>query len=205
MHMMQFSERVSVLRVVATMVALGTVALAAFLAVPGSAYACSYAFAPTPLTSLDRSGIAAIVTVELVNDTEVVLAPQAFLKGPASREPIVFRRPADVRSSCDAEFTARSRVLLFIPASGSSWPSSDMAFILKDGFVEQFGQRGDPEAKVIAEIRNITGQYAVPAANAEEGATLDWKKVVIPVGLATLAIFVISLVMMRTWHRIDPS
>ncbi len=179
--------------------------VAAGLFSPANAHACSFAFAPTPLASLDRAGVAAIVSVTSVTSTEVVFTPEVFLKGPANSDKIVFRRPADVTSTCDASFTASSRVLLFIPASAASWPTLDMVFELNGGFVSQLGQQGEPEAKVIADIRNITGQYAVPAANSEEGATLDWKKVVLPVGLATLAVFAASLIMMRTWHRIDPS
>ena len=62
-----------------------------------------------------------------------------------------------------------------------------------------------PADKAFAEIRTVTGQYAVPAADDEEGATLDWMKVVLPVGLATLGVFAVSLVLMRMWHKIDPS
>jgi hypothetical protein len=58
---------------------------------------------------------------------------------------------------------------------------------------------------VVAAIRAITGQYAVPAGSKDEGAGIDWKSTVLPVGAALLAVFAIGLVLMRQWHKIDPS
>jgi hypothetical protein len=54
-------------------------------------------------------------------------------------------------------------------------------------------------------VRGITEQYAVPAASAGDGAGIDWWKTVLPVGVATLALFGVGLYLMRIWHRIDPS
>jgi hypothetical protein len=45
----------------------------------------------------------------------------------------------------------------------------------------------------------------VPAANQSEGASLDWVRVVLPTTIVVLIVFGIGLVLMRTWHRIDPS
>jgi hypothetical protein len=61
------------------------------------------------------------------------------------------------------------------------------------------------EVEVVSSIRAITGQYAVPAATEAEGAGIDWGNTVLPLGLVLLVIFGIGLVLMRVWHRIDPS
>lgn len=184
---------------------VAALAIIASLGAPGSAFACSWAASPTPMGVLQTSGVAVIAEVASVSDTEVVLHPQAFMKGPANAEDIVFRREANLINTCEAGFAGGQRVLLFIPATGNSWPLADSVFELEDGIASWQGARVGTESQVISEIRSFTGQYAVPAANEEEGATLDWKKVVLPVGLATLAVFAVSLVLMRVWHRIDPS
>jgi len=43
------------------------------------------------------------------------------------------------------------------------------------------------------------------AAIGEEGAAIDWIGTVLPVSAALLVVFAIGLLLMRTWHRIDPS
>jgi hypothetical protein len=69
--------------------------------------------------------------------------------------------------------------------------------------------RGDtseiPEAELVARVRSLTNQYAVPASSRGEGAGIDWTRTILPVGAALVAIFVIALFLMRIWHRIDPS
>ena len=61
------------------------------------------------------------------------------------------------------------------------------------------------EAELVSRIRALTNQYTVPAAAESESAGIDWGRTVVPVGFAVLALFGVGLVLMRIWHRIDPS
>ncbi len=175
----------------------------AALSSPSRASAC-YIAQPDPMAVLELSGVAVVAQVESVTELELRLLPQAYLKGPANSEPIVFTREKS-GSTCDAAFEAGQRVLLFIPGDRSGWPMLNQVFPLIDGYATWADGRIGTESDVISEIRTFTGQYAVPATGDEQGATLDWQKVVLPVGLATLGIFAVSLVFMRMWHKIDPS
>ena len=60
------------------------------------------------------------------------------------------------------------------------------------------------EDDLVTRIREVSGQYAVLATDASEGASIDWLRVVLPVTLAAIVILAIALVLLRIWHRIDP-
>jgi len=132
------------------------------------------------------------------------------LKGPASGSPILLRRSQDEFSSCPiAGFADGSRVLAILRSGDRDidWPFAWDVYLLKDGVATNGGAIVEviPEAELIRSIRDITGQYAVPAKTSEEGASIDWVGTVVPMTAALLVVFAISLVLMRTWHRIDPS
>ena len=133
----------------------------------------------------------------------MVLLPEAFLKGPASNEPLRF---TGVESDCSvAPLTAGDRVLVYVSdASAPRYPLLNGAYILKDGHATM-GDTVRTEVQVVSAIRAVTGQYAVPAASSDEGAGIDWGHTVLPLGAALAVIFAIGLILMRIWHRIDPS
>jgi hypothetical protein len=140
----------------------------------------------------------------------VELIPETFLKGTVSRQTV---RPGDAASlppgCAPANLPDGERVLVFLStASGTpGWPAASALFRLEggqaaraDGGVEPLG-----EAELVRRIRTLTGQQAAPPAADEPAAGIDWSGTVLPVGALLLGVFGIGLVLMRTWHRIDPS
>lgn len=87
------------------------------------------------------------------------------------------------------------------------WPTAGRVFWLQDGRATGGGETSETLAEVdlTQKVRAVTGQFAVPAVSGDEGAGIDWGHTVIPLGIALAIIFVIGLVLMRVWHRIDPS
>lgn len=151
------------------------------------------------------SELIVIGTVREVTSDAVTFAPEAFLKGPSSGEPIVFR--AHIGEMCPVhEFAVDERALIYIyDASELPLPFINQVFVLEGGHATM-GELSMTELQAVEEIRGITGQYAVPAvADGGEGAGIDWKSTVLPMGVVLLIVFGIGLVMMRVWHRIDPS
>ncbi|MGI8927321.1 MAG: hypothetical protein ACR2HN_11865 [Tepidiformaceae bacterium] len=146
-----------------------------------------------------------VATVSSVDRSLLVLTPEAYLKGAAKRQVRIDHNP-NYANSCMYEFRVGQRVLVFLQGSplGPSWPYSNAVLTLQDGLVSYAGLDA-PEDEIVARIRGITGQYAVPAASNDEGASIDWRTTVLPVTAALLLIFGIGLLLMRTWHRIDPS
>lgn len=163
------------------------------------------------LVAVEASSVIAIGTVHEVPPGSglVEVEPEAFLKGAATGEPI---RPRyrEVPGCANATLTDGQRVLVFFEETGGvlAWPTAGRVFWLDDG---QAVRGGDGTAGTISEnelvhdVRTVTGQYAFPAAEDEEGAGIDWWKTVVPVGIASLALFGVGLYLMRIWHRIDPS
>lgn len=139
-----------------------------------------------------------------VDSSGAVLRPEAFLKGPLAGEDIRLERD---QSGCPfAPLELNQRALVFIyEADTPDYPYSNQAYVLKDGHALMESSRPLTEVEVVAAVRDITGQYAVPAANEDEGAGIDWQNTVLPLGVALAIIFVIGLLLMRVWHRIDPS
>jgi len=139
----------------------------------------------------------------------VVLAPEAFLKGPTSAREI--RLAAGLPGPCrGTSATAGDRVLFILTGDPEhpAYPEPERAWILRDGRAisgVKTDQQPISEAELVSRIRALTNQYTVPAAGESEGAGIDWGRTVLPVGFAVLALFGVGLVLMRVWHRIDPS
>jgi len=134
------------------------------------------------------------------------VTPEAYLKGAASGEQVSLTRIRD--GECpNAEFPGDGRALMFLTSSSGVllWPIEGRGLVLKDGDALDRGTVVMRESELIARIRDITGQYAVPAASDDEGAGIDWLTTVLPVGAALAGIMIAGLILMRTWHRIDPS
>jgi hypothetical protein len=144
-----------------------------------------------------------------------VIEPEAFLKGPASSEPVTLAAPdTGVHATLEAQgaecprakASQGDRVLVYIlDAQAPHYPYLNEAYVLKDGHARMEGSNELTEVQLVNEIRAITEQYAVPAATASEGAGIDWGSTVVPLGAALAVVFVIGLALMRVWHRIDPS
>jgi hypothetical protein len=135
------------------------------------------------------------------------LRPEVFLKGPVSSGLLTLT--ADRSTNCQpASLAAGQRLVLFLGEAGgvASWPIASSVVYLDRG---QAALPGSPltttEAALIAEIRHITEQYAVPASDTSEGAGIEWGRTVLPVGIALVVLMAVSLFLMRIWHRIDPS
>jgi hypothetical protein len=140
-------------------------------------------------------------------ENQVTIEPEAYLKGAAAGGPIRLVNTL-YGSTCEwAKFSASGRVLAMLDGSSGhlAWPEPSAVFELRDGQAFSAGTGPTGEADLIARVRSLTNQYAVPANSSGEGAGIDWKGTILPVGAALVAIMVISLFLMRIWHRIDPS
>lgn len=152
---------------------------------------------------------ALVVVGRVVGDRErqVTIEPEAYLKGAA--------RPGAIRlenrlygSTCEwAKFPVAGRVLVILDSDQATlaWPEPSAVFELIDGTAISAGATWGTEAALVSRVRSLTDQYAVPAASSGEGAGINWRGTVLPLGAALVVIFVIALFLMRTWHRIDPS
>jgi hypothetical protein len=132
------------------------------------------------------------------------LRPEAFLKGPASGEELRFEGGL---SGCpQPELATGDRALVFVlREAGTSVPGMAQTYVLRDGRAQRGDQPAVPEVQLVSEVREVTGQYIVIATSQDEGAGIDWGNTVVPLGVALAVIFGIGLVLMRVWHRIDPS
>lgn len=154
-----------------------------------------------------------VVIATVVSDTAggTALRPEAYLKGAAIRGDLRLVDRAQTGAPCArAAIEPGMRVLAFLRGSAREveWPRIDDGYILRDGLARSTNPLvafQTSEAALVDEVRSSTGQYAVPAASADEGAGIGWTKTVLPVGAALLVVFAIGLVLMRLWHRIDPS
>ena len=136
------------------------------------------------------------------------IEPQAYLKGAASNDAIrLAPRSNHPASSCElARLVEGTRLLAFLHSVNGQpeWPGAAQVFWLIDG--RAAGPCGNlSESELVEKVRAITHQYAVPAASDSEGAGINWGKTVLPLSIALLIVFGISLILMRVWHRIDPS
>ncbi len=149
-----------------------------------------------------------VVGEYVIVDGEVGVQPEAFLKGSAVSRHLPWSRAMTV---CD---TARapdkgSRVIVALRREGSefAWPVRTALFVVEGGIATGFGDDAPvalSEDELVSRIREVSGQYAVLATDASEGASIDWLRVVLPVTLAAIVILAIALVLLRIWHRIDP-
>lgn len=139
----------------------------------------------------------------------VAILPEFWLKGAASAGAIPLAAGDGRDCPLAATPPAGARVLAALRREGTGYapPLASALFVIADGVAVNGTSPPErlPEAELVARIRAVTGQYAVPAAAPAEGASLDWVRVVVPVAGAILVIFAISLALMRVWHRIDPT
>lgn len=154
--------------------------------------------------------IARVASVE--PGKHAVLTPEALLKGSTSSSAINIAYPErEPENGCRlATLDPGSRVLVFLAGNEGQvyWPSNQQVFLLTGGHAAQQADTGwhdVNEAGLTQLVRSITGQYYVPPANPGEGAGIDWRSTIVPVSVAIAALFGVGLVLMRIWHRIDPS
>jgi hypothetical protein len=190
---------------------------AAVFATPESSTGCDSPHTEVTFrTMIDSASVVVIGRVVAIDgenrddEQEAHIRPEAFLKGPSTGGDLRFRRSGMAMPCEYAEFQEGDRLLLV--AQGRTepfgWPPPLGAYRLEDGHAFNLNPADDrrsTEVELVSRIRGITGQYAVPADSTQEGASIDWRGTVLPVGAALLVIFGISLALMRLWHRIDPS
>jgi hypothetical protein len=178
-----------------------------FLRVP-SAFACSYVPGFDVAAITESASVIVIARVSEVRERRsVTFEPEAYLKGPAASR---LEFDSYESTTCPlADFESGERVLIFtFDDDEERWPQDYHTIRLRQGFAEHDwnGFERISEAEFVNDLRVLTGQYAVPAAaTGDDGAGIDWGTTVIPVTIALLAIFGVGLVLMRIWHRIDPS
>jgi hypothetical protein len=129
------------------------------------------------------------------------IEPEAFLKGSATDGSV---NPSNLGCG-PAGVQEGDRLLLFLTVQDGV-PDGVSNFRLADGRV--FGNRGEialSESELVAGLRDLTGQYLVPAHSEGEGEGIEWTTTVLPIAVALGIVFVIGLFLMRIWHRIDPS
>jgi hypothetical protein len=196
----------SLLAIVITLIAAVLIPGAAVFARPLPSCA---GFLPPLAERITAADVIVLATVSEADAGKATLTPNAYLKGPAQANEISLERPI-APTECElAEFTPGSRVLVFLDSAGATmkWPDISQVYLLNDGDAVNgiAGAETTAESDLLQKIRSATNQYAVPAANQSEGASLDWVRVVLPTTVVVLIVFGIGLVLMRTWHRIDPS
>lgn len=140
----------------------------------------------------------------------VELEPEVILKGSVPGTNVTLSVHEGEAPCALATLEDGSRALLFLSVVDGrpEWPGASQTFDLRDGLAiqqEDLGFGEGPEFARVNSVRTITGQYVVPAADAGEVAGIDWRSTVLPIGAVLLIVFGIGLVLMRTWHRIDPS
>jgi hypothetical protein len=174
------------------------------------AHACTLLKPESPTQFVPDAQVIVLGTVVSADDTALVLKPEVFLKGPVSQDNLRFTKslPGGQGSvGCPtALLAAGQRAVVYVfDASSGEWPLTNQVYVLDQGRARMEGDKDRTEAEVVNAIRAVTGQYAVPASNQGEGAGIDWKSTILPLGIALAIIFAIGLVLMRLWHRIDPS
>jgi hypothetical protein len=169
-----------------------------------AAHACTLLQPESPLQFVTESELIVIGRVESAGDDSFELKPEAFLKGPSSGENLRFSNKDEQCPT--AELEADDRVLIYvIKADSLSWPLINQVYEFRDGRANRAGEMERLEIEVVSDIRGVTGQYAVPAVSDDEGAGINWGDTLVPLGALLVVVFAIGLVLMRIWHRIDPS
>lgn len=161
--------------------------------------------------AVEASGLILVAKVHRESpEGPAVLEPEVILKGSVPSTNVELPPPEGEAPCKLAVLTDGTRVLLFLSVTDGrpEWPGASQAFDLEDGLAiqqEDLGFGRGPEVARVNSVRSITGQYVVPAGDSGEGAGIDWGSTVLPMGAVLLVVFGIGLVLMRTWHRIDPS
>jgi hypothetical protein len=182
-----------------------------FAVLPRNPMATSCLAGPPPPMAMRvaQSDLIVLGTVTASSPSAARIAPTAYLKGPAQAGEVEVRRPERESECPPAVLKPGTRVVAILQLSSGivGWPDATQVYDLTAGQAVSGPPSNDakPESELLQEIRTVTNQYAVPATNKDEGAALDWVKTVIPVSVALLIVFGVGLVLMRTWHRIDPS
>jgi hypothetical protein len=169
-----------------------------------AAHACTLLQPESPVQFVAESELIVVGRVTEVGADSFSIQPEAFLKGPVSGEALRFSgRDAQCPT---AEVAAEDRVLVYVgKADELSWPLINQVYEFREGRAYREGEMERLEIQVISDIRRITGQYGVPAIDDDEGAGINWGDTLLPLGALLVVVFVIGLVLMRIWHRIDPS
>ncbi|MFQ5381441.1 MAG: hypothetical protein ACE5EF_07450 [Dehalococcoidia bacterium] len=165
---------------------------------------------PVTLDSLEESLATADIvvlgnTVRGSDDESLVLRPAVFFKSPAESADLPLL-PGGDQPCPPAALRSGQRLIVFgtTAPGGLLWPREDAVVLLVDGRALLPGaEPGISEQDFVSALRDETGQYAVPAPS--RSPAIDLQRVVLPVVLAMVALFAIGLVLMRIWHRIDPS
>ena len=146
-----------------------------------------------------------IVIGELTSGSgATTIEPEAYLKGSAITQALVLANaPSECAEANLPPSGARVVVALRQAVGGFQWPVPAALFVVEGGIATN---GADPplslsEDELISRIREVSGQYAVPAS---ESGSIDWLRVVLPVVLAAIVILGIGLVLLRIWHRIEP-
>lgn len=135
----------------------------------------------------------------------VALRPEVFLKGAVRNGDLPLT--ADTGGDCSpATLAVGDRVVALLGDGNGQlrWPGATQVWVLQGGQAKNDSGDSRTEAELIGQIRSLTGQYAVPAEGSG-GVGITWKGTILPLGGALVVIFVLGLVLMRTWHRIDPT
>jgi hypothetical protein len=169
-----------------------------------AAHACTLLQPGSPVQFVAESELIVVGRVAQASGDSFELQPEAFLKGPVSGEAIRFSGRDEQCPTAEVE--SGDRVLVYVgKADQLSWPLINQVYEFRDGRAKREGEMERLEIEVISDIRQITGQYAVPAVDDDEGAGINWGDTVLPLGALLVVVFLIGLVLMRIWHRIDPS
>lgn len=198
------------------LVLLLTAALAPGAAVSASADGLAsptcISVSPDGLTqAVEASGLILVAKVHRQSPSAPAeLEPEVILKGSVPGTNVTLPAPEGGAPCAFARLDEGTRALLFLSVIDGrpEWPGASQVFDLRDGLAvqqEDLGFGESPEFARINSIRTITGQYVVPAGEPGEGAGIDWGSTVLPIGAVLAVVFGIGLVLMRTWHRIDPS
>jgi hypothetical protein len=161
--------------------------------------------------AVEASGLILVAKVHRGSpEGPATLDPEVILKGSVPSTSVEVPVPAGDAPCELAVLTNGARALLFLSVveGRPEWPGASQVFDLQGGFAiqqEDLGLGNSPEVVRVDSIRSITGQYVVLATDAGEGAGIDWGSTVLPIGAVLLVVFGIGLLLMRTWHRIDPS
>ncbi len=146
-----------------------------------------------------------IVIGELTSAGETpTIEPEAYLKGSAITQALVLANAPSECAEANLPLSgARVVVALRQAVGGFQWPVPAALFVVEGGIATNGADPplSLPEDELISHIREVSGQYAVPAS---ESSSIDWLRVVLPVVLAAIVILGIGLVLLRIWHRIEP-
>ena len=135
------------------------------------------------------------------------IAPEAYLKGAAVSGLLpLSEAPSGCARAVPPPAGTRVVAALRREGGGFQWPVPAALFAVADGVATNGADPpvSLPEDELVSRIRAVSGQYAVPATEPSEGASVNWLGVVLPVSLAAALILAIALVLLRIWHRIEP-